>query len=129
MQPSNNILAFLQEMVQRLFLKSPKFFRVWQLISGALVLITGIPQLLAAFSVKLPEEINNNLTTAIGWASRGIFIMSLMTTQSKPAAIDSETGEVLKKTNSERLPFTANSEIKEAEKKSSIPIAVELQNS
>ncbi len=108
---SSNVLAFLKEFLQRLFTKSPKFFKVWTYISGALVLITGIPEFISAlpFNVHIPDLLNEKLTVAIAWASRAALLMSLLTTKSQPIGVTPD-GKVVKATNDKVLPFTAASE-------------------
>ena len=104
------VLTWLQENIQRLFVKSPTFFKVWIWISGALVLITGVPEFITAmpFNITIPDLWNAKITLIVAWASRGVLLMSLLTTQSKPAAITT-TGAVLKVTDN-KLPFTAVTE-------------------
>lgn len=113
--PNNQVLNFLQENLQRIFIKSPLFFRIWQIVSGAAVLITGLPDFLNQFDIVLPEAWQALASKGIAWASSGMFFMTLLTTQSKPVAI-TETGEVLKKTDESKLPFTAKNEGKVADK-------------
>lgn len=114
-----NVLTFLQENLQRLFVKSPLFFRIWTLIFGALVLITGVPDFVNMLHINgfvIPDLWNDAVTKAVGWASRGGLLMSLLTTQSKPAAI-TDQGKIIKTTNTKKLPFTAAVEQKSAVKK------------
>ena len=114
-----NVLTFLQENLQRLFVKSPLFFRIWMFISGALVLITGVPDFINMLNINgfvIPDLWNDAVTTAVGWASRGVFLISLLTSQSKPAAI-TDQGEIIKTTDTKKLPFTSAVEQKSAVKK------------
>lgn len=78
---TNALIVFLQETLQRLFTKSPKFFKIWMIISGAFVLITGIPEALEYFQINLPDLWSEPVNTAIAWASRAAFIMALLTTK------------------------------------------------
>lgn len=120
-----NVLMFLKEFLQRLFTKSPKFFKVWTWISGALVLVTGIPQLISSlpFQVHIPDVFNERLTAAIAWSSRAALLMSLLTTQSKPVGV-TEDGKVVKATDDKQLPFTAATELKSAIKHDITPVEV-----
>jgi hypothetical protein len=121
MNSSNNaLIQFLQETLLRFSTKSPRFFQIWQYVSGALVLITGLPQLLELMNVHLPELWSANVNTAVAWASRGLFLMALMTTQSSTVAVDASSN-ILKKTNEAKLPFTATQEVKQLQKQSTIP--------
>lgn len=124
-----NILTFLKESLQRLFAKSPKFFKVWQIVSGILVLITGIPELINSlpFHVTIPDLWNARVTEAVAWASRAALFMSLLTTQSTPIGVTDEgKGNVLKATDSDKLPFTAAVEKKEAAKENVSSIEVKV---
>lgn len=112
---NNALIAWLSENLNRLFAKSPKFFRVWQIIAVVLVLITGLPQLFEQFDINLPTLWNDRVNSAIAWASRGLLLMSLLSVQSKPIGV-TDDGTVIKATN-EKLPFTASNEAKSAVKK------------
>lgn len=113
-----NILTFLQETLQRLFTKSPKFFKVWMLISGALVLITGLPDFINFLHIAgftIPNVWNEHVTIAVAWASRAALLMATLTTKSIPIA-KTEGGNILKVTDETKLPFTAAVEQKSAVK-------------
>lgn len=123
-----NVLTFLQENLQRLFTKSPKFFRIWTIVSGALVLITGIPELISAlpFDVHIPDLWNAKVTEAVAWASRAALFMSLLTTKSEPVGVTAG-GNVLKVTDATKLPFTAATEAKSADKKNVSAVEVKVK--
>ena len=110
---NNQILLFLQETLQRLFTKSPLFFKIWTWISLVLVLITGIPELVNYISgvITIPEIWNTQITLAVSWASRAALLMSLLTTQSKITEFKPD-GTALKQTDSKMLPFTSKVESK-----------------
>lgn len=121
-----NVLTFFQESLQRLFTKSPKFFKIWMFFSGALVLITGVPDFINMLNingVSIPDLWNAKVTLAVGWASRAVFFMSLLTTQSTPVGV-TPTGKVLKQTDARKLPFTAAVEENTAEKHGVAPIVI-----
>lgn len=112
MIPQNNmLLAFLQELLQRFFTKSPKFFRIWQLITAIAAAITGLPELLAYFGVALPETLATFQNKFLAALSTGMFIMSALTTQSKATGVISH-GQPVKTTDAKALPFTAAQEVK-----------------
>lgn len=113
-----NVLKFLRETLQRFFTKSPLFFKIWMMVSGALVLITGIPDLINSlpFHVTLPEIFNDRLNTAVAWASRGAFVMAWLTTAEKPIGLSTD-GDILKTTAQDKLPFTAAADLKKVTKK------------
>ena len=108
---NTQIILFLKENLQRIFTKSPLFFKIWSTISGLLVLVTGIPELVNSISgvITIPEVWNASITLAVAWASRAALFMSLLTTQSEPMLI---RGDVVKVTNADKLPFTALAEQK-----------------
>lgn len=108
----NVLLAFFQELLQRFFTKSPKFFRIWQLITAIGTAITGIPEFLGMFNIVLPHPYDIFSNKFIAAVSLGMFIMSAATAQSKPVAVFGITGDVLKKTDEKALPFTAAQESK-----------------
>ena len=112
---NNLLILFLKENIQRLFTKSPLFFKIWSTIAAILVLITGIPELINYLSgaITIPEAWSPAITQAVAWASRAALFMSLMTTQSTPTG-QTIQGEVLKKTDEKKLPFTAKQETKHA---------------
>lgn len=120
MQNQPMLISFFQELFKRFATKSPKFFRIWQLVLGALTLITGVPELLEYFNVALPEGVQVLANKAVAMASSGAFVMSLMTTQSTTVGV-TDTGEVVKKTNENKLPFTAHVESKAALKMPDAP--------
>ena len=125
MNLNNSIILFLRENLQRLFTKSPFFFKIWSLISLTLVLITGIPDFVNTLSgiVVIPDVWGEHITIAVAWASRAALFMSLLTTQSNTVAI-TEQGKVLKQTDAKSLPFTATIEKAEILKKAeTVPVA------
>lgn len=114
MEKQNLLISFLQELLQRFFTKSPKFFRIWQLITAIATAITGLPEALVYFGVTLPPSIaffENKIIAAI---STGMFIMSALTTQSK-AVGSTFNSQPTKVTDSVKLPFTAAAEAKKFE--------------
>ena len=116
MIPTNNLFAaFLKEMLQRFFTKSPKFFKIFQLLSGACTAVTGLPEFLQMFKINLPPALTVLENKAVAYAAMGVFFTALMTSQSKPAATKDDGG-ILKQTDETKLPFTAATEVKMADK-------------
>jgi MFS superfamily sulfate permease-like transporter len=113
-QQPNMLIAFLQELLQRFFTKSPKFFRIWQTITAIAAAITGIPEACAYFGITLPDSVTILQNKFIAAVSTGMFIMSALTTQSKTTG-DSVNGQPLKITDAKSLPFTSAQEIKKTE--------------
>jgi len=116
---NNLFLSWLQENIKRFFTSSPLFFKWWQRVAYALILITAVPEFLQMFDVNLPEPFNTYISKAVLFASIGILWMSRLASQSVPVAV-TNSGEVLKKTDTKNLPFTAKVEEKVAEKEGGI---------
>lgn len=125
--PTANVLTFIQELLKRLFTKSPLFFKIWTWISTALVLITGIPAFITMLpiGITIPDLFNEGITLAVRYAGMGVLLMSLLTTQSKPGAV-TDSGVVIKSTDSTKLPFTAAAEQKTAEKENIATVKLEV---
>ena len=107
-------LSFFQETFQRLFTKSPLFFKIWSMVFAGLVLITGLPDFVNTLhinGINIPNLWNDKITVAVAWASRAALLMSMLTSQSKPVTT-STGGQPLKVTDAKMLPFTAATEQK-----------------
>ena len=132
MNTQNPLIAWLQENFLRVTAKSPKFFKVWKIITGIPVLVIALPEALRILNINLPQVFSQHVQTAVSWAATGMFLMSFLPTQSPVVAID-QNGTPIKQTNPEKLPFTSQSEakaaIKEDRKESTPPIdKVRLDN-
>ncbi len=101
MHTKPDVLAFLQELLQRISAKSPKFFKVIQVVTLALGLITGIPEFLQQINVALPPEIDVLASKVIAGAAWGAWFISLLTVQ-RTASVTTTTEKT--------LPFTAKKE-------------------
>lgn len=112
---TNPLIAFLQENILRLFAKSPVFYKVWQVITGLPVLIIALPEALRLMNIELPQVFNQHVQTIVSWAASGMFLMSLLSAQSKTVAVD-QNGAAVKQTDASKLPFTALKEAKAVEK-------------
>lgn len=112
----NIFIAYIKELIQRFATKSPKFFRILQMIAGAITAITGLPPLLAYYHIPLPEAVTFLQNKYAGLISFGFFLASLLPSQNKIAGVD-ETGKPLTSTNEKLLPFTAKHEEKKVEEK------------
>lgn len=109
-------ISFLQELFTRLATKSPKFFKIFQIISGALVMVTGLPGFFEQIGVNLPDYLMMFQNKLVAYAAVGSLFASLLTTQSKIVG-KTDNGEPIKQTDEKKLPFTAQIEAREAEKK------------
>lgn len=129
---NNLLMQFLQEIFLRFKAKSPTFFVWWQRIAMIVGAVTGLPEFLAQFNIVLPPSLTILENKTIAICSMVALFMSLMPAQSTTVAI-SEEGELLKKTDHEKMPFTAKTELKAEIKKeaaiknttgvSSLPVA------
>ena len=115
MTTNNALINWLVENVQRLFMKSPKFFKVWKIILSVPVLIIALPNALKLFNIHLPQVFNDKITIAVSWASTAALIFSFFPTQSIPVATD-QNGTPIKQTDTIKLPFTAQAEEKQMQK-------------
>lgn len=111
----NPLIAWLKETLQRFATKSPKFFRIWQIVAGIATALTGLPALLAYYNIPLPEFLTVLQNKYAGFFALGLFIMSLLPSQPKIVAVDPVTGAPLSKTNEKALPYTARHEEKRVE--------------
>jgi len=110
MTPNQNmILKWLGENIQRLFTKSPLFFKIWQIISLILIAISWVPDLLNLIpGISIPDLWNVQITLVVKYASFVALFMSSLVTQS-PAIGVTKSGAVVKKTDT-NLPFTIQAE-------------------
>lgn len=90
---SNPIFSWLSETINRIFLKSPAYFKVWNIILSLLVLVPQIPNLLAAFGITIPAEFNGPVNKIISIAAFvGLFISKL--TVKDPTAVIADPTKV-----------------------------------
>lgn len=109
----NPLLSFLQEIFTRLKAKSPKFFVVWQWIFGVVTAVTGIPGFLAMFHVILPSLFSVYVDQAVSIAGSVLFFMSKMPV-APPVVTLTTDNHVITRTDNNKLPFTAQTEKKQA---------------
>lgn len=103
---TQSVIAFFAELVGRLFSKTPAFFKVIQVISTIVSIVTGLPVLLQSVGITLPEPfaaLENKVIAIAGLVS--LFISSLPV--STPVATNGTTTS-----SSAALPFTAPKETK-----------------
>ena len=117
MTPNQNmILKWLGENIQRLFTKSPLFFKIWQIISLILIAISWVPDLLNLIpGISIPDLWNVQITLVVKYASFVALFMSSLSTQSKAVGVTTKaaggipSGTVIKTTDV-KLPFTVQAE-------------------
>lgn len=100
----NTVVAFFAELVGRLFSKTPAFFKVIQIVSTVVAVITGLPTVITSLGITLPASIvglENNVIAICGLVS--LFISSLPV--STPVATSGTATS-----SSAALPFTATKE-------------------
>lgn len=117
-QPPLLILWFV-ELIKRFGTKSPFFFKALSWFSGLLAALATLPQALAWLNVvhiSIPF-LDTHAGEIVRYSSLGILFASLLTSQSKPTGIDQE-GNIIKTTDTQKLPFTATSEQKIVDKDS-----------
>jgi hypothetical protein len=114
MQPSNPLINFLRESLNRLKTKKPKYFIWWQYITGAMALITWLPTLLTNLGVTLPAAATSIMVKLVAACTTGVLFTSQLTTSSPVQAVTKD-GAVLKQTDAQVLPFTAANEVKRAQ--------------
>lgn len=119
---TNPLLAYLQEFFQRLSTKSPKFFRVIQIVSAVATLLTGLPGLFEELGWTLPDWATILQNKTVAFCMLTALTISKLTTQSTAAA-QTASGQVLKITNDEKLPFTAANE--QVAKPPALPIVMD----
>lgn len=118
------IVKFLQETLQRIFQKSPTFFKWWQIITGVLTCIAGIPFLMTNLGITLPEPFATMSNKAVTFAGGGAFFMSLMAVRQVPVA-QTEEGKGIVVIDEKKLPFTAKSEEKKVQETVPQPPVIE----
>ena len=93
---------FLLQIVKKLSLESPKFFKVFQILGIIASLITGIPEFLELIGVHLPESIAFFSNKTIAIAGFIVVFMSNLTVKNPNEILKNENT----KTNS---PLNTNS--------------------
>lgn len=113
---ATNIIAdFFRESLHRLFSKSPKFFKVFQLFAALLTFAGYVPSMLQRwFNVEVPGHVIT-LCEDIAKYAAGFFAAALLPVAQKPVA-QTEEGEAIKVTDEKKMPFTAKAETKAMDK-------------
>jgi hypothetical protein len=102
-------LNWLRESLQRLFMKSPRFFKIWQLISSLTMLLSGVPYILTALGVNLPEPLSTMSNKIVTYCAATALFMSSLTVKSPPVG-QTEEGKAVTVLPTDKLPFTQKSE-------------------
>lgn len=109
----NDIIAFLQENIQRLKQKSPKFFKAWNLINSVALILSGLPTVLNMLDIPdletiLPNATGKLILKIITYASAWGLLMNKLTVQSNHEIIE-DNGTLIQKP-CEDLPYTGKKE-------------------
>lgn len=100
------VVAFFAELVGRLFSKTPTFFKVIQIVSTLVAIVTGLPSIITGLGIALPASVTGLENTVLSVAGLvGLFISSLPVTTSTATVGTAST-------TSPTLPFTAASTTK-----------------
>lgn len=109
----SDFIAFIQEILQRLKQKSPKFWKVWTTINTALLLIAGIPTALAFMNIAslndiLPNSAARIVLKIVAFAAAwGLFQNKLTVQSNHEVVVDND---VLLSKPCADLPFTEKKE-------------------
>ncbi len=104
-------IKFFIEFFNRLGRKSPKFFRILQLIGASLTFAGYIPSMLQRwFGLEVPGPTITMCEDIAKYAS-GFFAASLLPATSQVVA-QTDEGSAVKVTDEKKFPFTANAEKK-----------------
>ncbi|HEY5391070.1 MAG TPA: hypothetical protein VIJ57_03060 [Hanamia sp.] len=109
----SDLIAFLQENLQRLKTKSPKFFRVWNFINSVILLFSGIPTILnminiSSLDVILPNSATKIVLKIIAFSAAWGLFMNKLTVKSSHEVVE-DSGVLIQKP-CDSLPFTAKKE-------------------
>src|ERR1700749_3516368 len=110
---TNPLIAFLQEILTRLISKSPKFFRVWQYITGAVTAVTGLPGALSLLHITLPHPFDTFANNTVAICGALAYFFAKLPVENTALKLTAD-GAVIKKTDADKMPFTAQSESKAA---------------
>lgn len=105
---------WIQETLNRWFIKKPKYFTYWQWATGVTTAICGIPYILVQFNVTLPEPFASLSNKVVTWAAGAAFMMAQLTV-STPTVAQTEAGSAVKVTDKEKMPFTTKVEDKKVD--------------
>lgn len=129
MNQAPGLILWIIENFKRLGTKMPIFFKVWAFISGFGVALTTLPQTiswLGLMNIHIPF-LDAHANEIIRYCSTGALVMSFLTSQSKPVGVDQQ-GNIIKSTDTKKLPFTTASEQKIVDKESAQAVEIKPIN-
>ena len=121
---SATFLNWLRETLERLFMKSPTFFKIWQIIATLMMIISGVPYILTALGLHLPEPFSTLSNKVIAFCGATALFMSSLTVKTQPVA-QTEEGKAITSLPTDKLPFTKKTEADEVAKTIPPPPIVE----
>lgn len=111
---NNLLINWLQETLNRLFIKQPKYFKYWTWLSMVGMVVSGIPYVLTALGITLPEPFATTSNKFISGVSIAMFWMSKLVVKTPQVGKTTE-GQAIQVTSEKEMPFTAKSEAAEVE--------------
>lgn len=112
---NKQIANFFIEALNRVRTKSPKFFYILQIIGGALTMAGKIPVMIHKYTDIMMSPGFVEFCNDLGNTALGVMLGAFFSAETKPTAI-TESGDVLKKLDENKYPFTAKVEQQKAEK-------------
>lgn len=109
MDQNNSLLLFFQEIMKRLFSKSPKFFKIWQILAASTSAVTGLPGFITMLGIQLPPVLLTLENKTVAIAGLMAWFIARMPIQS-PAIVVTTDGALVKKADDSATPFTAQTE-------------------
>ncbi len=117
---NNPLLNWLQETLNRLFIKQPKYFKYWTYLSYFGMAICGIPYVLNMLGIHLPEPFSTMSNKFISGVSVALFWMSKLVVKT-PQVGQTTEGQAVQVTSEKQLPYTAKTEAAEVAAKEPPP--------
>lgn len=108
------MINYLKELVHRIRTRSPKFFFILSVIGGSLTLLGYLPAALDRWTNLDVSQNFINFCEDVSSRAQGFLFATLFAAESKPTAMTPE-GNVLKKLDEAKYPFTAEVERKRVE--------------
>jgi hypothetical protein len=111
---SSQFVNYFKEMLHRLRTRSPKFFLVLSIFGVCLAALGYVPAAIDRWTnIIVSQNFINFCEDVSNWA-KGFILATLFASETKPTAMTPE-GDVLKKLDEAKYPFTAEVEKKRAE--------------
>lgn len=109
------ILNFFRETLNRLKTKSPRFFFIMQMFAGSLTAASKLPGILERWTTLIVSPQFVNICEDVSKYAIGFLACTLLSAESKPMAMTPK-GDVIKRLDEDKYPFTAKVEHQKAEK-------------